>query len=335
MSEIEVEEELRRSLVHAWFEYAKALDPLRPDLFRYCRRLTGDVWDAEDLVQETLARGFATLSQIQYRLDHPRAYLLRIANNLWIDTVRRRASERRALAKEARDAADRARAAGGPVGDGQLREAAERMFEALAPQERAAVLLKEVFGMSNAEAAEALGTTEGAVKSALHRSRERLAEAREMPSPPRPKPSRALVERFVELYNARDLAGLLALMGDGGTIELYGSHTEIGRTGYSGERRWFYHNFHGFDGKPSKLRLELAEFQDEPVMLVFDEIGGEQKLTSVMRAEEQDGHVQRLRVYALCPDVVREVGEALRRKLAPSWGYRFPFDTSRRSPLSP
>jgi RNA polymerase sigma-70 factor (ECF subfamily) len=35
----------------------------RPELFRYCRALTGSVWDAEDLVQETMLRAYARLAQ--------------------------------------------------------------------------------------------------------------------------------------------------------------------------------------------------------------------------------------------------------------------------------
>ena len=31
-------------------EFLTALEPARAELYRYCRRLTGNVWDAEDLV---------------------------------------------------------------------------------------------------------------------------------------------------------------------------------------------------------------------------------------------------------------------------------------------
>ena len=97
------------------------------------------------------------------------------------------------------------------------------------------------------------------------------------------KPARAVVERFVELYNARDLPGLLQLMGDGGTIELYGSHREIGRAGFERERGWFYHNFHNFDGTPSTLRCTVASFRDEPIMLVMNVQNGEEVMASLMR----------------------------------------------------
>src|SRR5262245_17356805 len=65
----------------------------------FCRRLTGNVWDAEDLVQDTLLRAFGTLGSVHVRIENPRAYLLRTATDLRIDTVRRRESEATALAE--------------------------------------------------------------------------------------------------------------------------------------------------------------------------------------------------------------------------------------------
>ena len=62
--------------------------PYRPDLWRYCQRLTGSAWDAEDLVQDTLQRAFAGLASL-WQPVHPRAWLFRIATNLWIDRYRR------------------------------------------------------------------------------------------------------------------------------------------------------------------------------------------------------------------------------------------------------
>jgi len=47
-------------------------------------------------------------------------------------------------------------------------------LQRLSPQERAAVVLKEVFDMTLEEIADLLATTTGAVKAALHRGRDRL-----------------------------------------------------------------------------------------------------------------------------------------------------------------
>ena len=45
----------------AWQRFSETFEPLRPELYRYCRYLTHNAWDAEDLVQDALARGLVTL----------------------------------------------------------------------------------------------------------------------------------------------------------------------------------------------------------------------------------------------------------------------------------
>jgi hypothetical protein len=115
-------------------------------------------------------------------------------------------------------------------------------------------------------------------------------------------------------------------MSDTATIEMHGLEAEIGREAFERERGWFHHNFYNpFDGSPSTLRWRTAVFQDEPIILVFDSI--DDALVSVMRAEERDASLQRLRVYALCPDSVSEVGLALGYAVR-TLGCRFPFDVS-------
>ena len=60
-----------------WRRFIDDLAPLRPDLFRYCCGLTGNVWDGEDLAQDTLLRVFGQLGKINADLAHPRAFLIR------------------------------------------------------------------------------------------------------------------------------------------------------------------------------------------------------------------------------------------------------------------
>ena len=81
------------------------------------------------------------------------------------------------------------------------------------------MLLKDVFDLDLQESAEVLETTVGAVKAALHRGRERLREPEGEPGSRRPVPSVSLVDRFVELFNAGDKSGLLALVLDNATAE--------------------------------------------------------------------------------------------------------------------
>ncbi|MEO6600898.1 MAG: RNA polymerase sigma factor, partial [Polyangiaceae bacterium] len=144
----------------AWHGFLVVYEPLRPELYRYCRYLTRSPWDAEDLAQDALARGFATLSLMGQAPPNPRAWLLRVASNLWLDRLRRgRAAAPDELGAEPSAAAVDVQA---------TREAASTLLAQLAPQERAAVVLKDVFELSLEEVAEALSTSAGAVKAALH-----------------------------------------------------------------------------------------------------------------------------------------------------------------------
>jgi RNA polymerase sigma-70 factor (ECF subfamily) len=327
MADVNLDDELRRSLIGAWHHYLEALDPLRPALFRYCRRLTGNVWDGEDLVQDTLLRGFSKLSHVLYRLRNPRAYLLRIATNLWRDALRTRAVEHAALAEQERTR-DLYATSPPPEQSTEVRAAAAVLMQRLAPQERAAVLLAEIFDLSLEDTASILETSIGAAKSALHRGRERLKNAELLPPSPRPRCPEALLDRFVHCYNARDLPGLLALMRDDATIEMHGFEEESGREGFERSRGWFHHNFYSpFDGSPTRARWQVAAYEDQPIVLVFGAAADESMLTSVMRIEGGGQTVERIHVYALCPDVVREVATHLGLEFQ-TLGYRFPFDVS-------
>ena len=72
----------------SWRRFLDTYEPLRPDLYRYCRHLTRSPWDAEDMAQETLARAFVTLGLLTEAPNNPRAWLFRVASNLWLNRVR-------------------------------------------------------------------------------------------------------------------------------------------------------------------------------------------------------------------------------------------------------
>src|SRR5262245_32333186 len=84
---------LQPTVHEAWHGFLDVFEPLRPDLFRYCRSLTRNVWDAEDLVQDSMARAFVTLGCLFQPIEKPRAWLFRVATNLWIDRQRGRREE--------------------------------------------------------------------------------------------------------------------------------------------------------------------------------------------------------------------------------------------------
>src|SRR5512140_3157225 len=88
-SETELPDVVRGS----WHRFLDTYEPLRSELYRYCRHLTRSPWDAEDLAQDAMARAFVTIGQMGHQPANPRAWLFRVASNLWIDHVRRRGRE--------------------------------------------------------------------------------------------------------------------------------------------------------------------------------------------------------------------------------------------------
>jgi RNA polymerase sigma-70 factor (ECF subfamily) len=312
VSDFELPDDLREEMREAWRRYLERVTPFRPALHAYCRRLTRDVWDAEDLAQEALVRGFGTLGRMHDPVRSPRAYLLRVATNAWIDALRRRASEEAALA-----AADEAPAGAAPA-PGAVRDAGAVLLQRLAPQERAAVILKDVFDLSLEESAEVLETTIGAVKAALHRGRTRLRQPEDQPAAHRPLPARGVVDRFVALFNAGDKQGLLELVLDNASVENVGIGFEYGYEGHRGKKSWFEGALGGHPDWPAEWQYESqraasATYEGEPLVLLFRTRRGREALEVIVRLEEaqEPGLVSRLRAYGFCPETTAEVAAAL------------------------
>src|SRR3954464_8174499 len=73
----------------SWRLFLETYEPLRPELYRYCRHLTRSPWDAEDMAQEAMSRAFVSLGLISDAPANPRAWLFRVASNLWLNRSRR------------------------------------------------------------------------------------------------------------------------------------------------------------------------------------------------------------------------------------------------------
>ena len=201
----------------SWQRFLETYEPLRSELYKYCRYLTRSPWDAEDLAQDTLARAFVTLAQMGQEPPNPRAWLFRVASNLWIDRVRRREPPTAVTDPGDNRAEPRA-----------PREAAGTLLVKLSPQERAAVVLKDVFDLSLDETAEALGTTVGAVKAALHRGRDKLADDAAPAPTTTLTPVPAALDAFCQAFNAGDLDRLTSLLLDTAVVEVAGATTQYG-----------------------------------------------------------------------------------------------------------
>lgn len=322
----ELTKDLRDDTRTAWHVYQDSLNAFRPELFGYCRKLTRDVWDAEDLAHDALIRGFATLGIVHQEVRNPRAYLLRIATNLWIDRVRRRELEQGVLGADD-GALPEPAAPAAPDRAVDLREAGAALMEKLTPQERAAVVLKDLFDLSLEETAGILSTSTGAVKTALHRGRSRLRQEAPRAGHRRRTASAELVDRFIEKLDAKDLPALLDMMLDSGAVQT-GYLLEVGREEFSVKGGWLWSACHGHPNRPKqldawKLRYERREHRGESLILAFSDWSGQEGLNSVMRLDEGDGRIACVHAHS-DPDFVRALGEELGLPVTPFPLYRPP-----------
>ena len=151
-------------------------DRYRQRLFAYARQmLGGSRQDAEDALQDVFLRAYGAL-RADSRPVSLRAWLYRVAHNRCIDHLRRPIPPAAEVFDMSR------RPLHDPIEESQRREDLRRLVEDvrdLPSQQRSALLMREMDGLSYAELADALDVTIPAVKSLLVRARIGLVEAGE------------------------------------------------------------------------------------------------------------------------------------------------------------
>jgi RNA polymerase sigma factor (sigma-70 family) len=150
-------------------------DRYRQRLFAYTRQMLAHRQDAEDALQDIFVRAYSGLRANQRELAL-RAWLYRVAHNRCIDELRRPAPPPPEVIELLRSPAH------DPIAEADQRESLRRLIadvRRLPDQQRSALLMRELGGMSYADMAAALGVTVPAVKSLLVRARLALAQALE------------------------------------------------------------------------------------------------------------------------------------------------------------
>jgi RNA polymerase sigma factor (sigma-70 family) len=239
---------------------------VRPDLHRYCARMTGSIADGEDVVQDTLARAYYELSQLK-EVPALRAWLFCIAHNRALDFLGR--YERRMAgpldaAPEA--AADESGAPDSALARQEAVRAAVSRFLELAPAQRSCVILKDVLDHSLEEVAALLELSVPAVKAALHRGRARLHKLSAAPAAVAPPPPASpATARYAALFNARDWEGVRALLVDDVRLDLVSREKRAGRQDVS-------HYFTNYD-RVHDWRLVPGWLGEREVLAVFRNSG--------------------------------------------------------------
>jgi RNA polymerase sigma-70 factor, ECF subfamily len=164
--------------------FAEIVYTFQDAVFNLCYRLLSERTEAEDAAQEAFLRAYSNLS----RYDHERPFktwLLTIASNHCIDRLRKRRgtwlSIDEPLPANLALASDEPQPEQVTLSNERSRKVQE-MLDQLAPDYRAAVVLRYWYDCSYAEIADILDTTESAIKSRLFRARQSLAEMIDKPS---------------------------------------------------------------------------------------------------------------------------------------------------------
>ncbi|HYZ42320.1 MAG TPA: RNA polymerase sigma factor [Stellaceae bacterium] len=148
--------------------FSDQLIAVLPRLRRFARGLTGSVAEADDLVQAACERALARQHQFQEgtRFD---SWMFRIVQTIWIDQIRARD-----VRKEGSEIAEERLGSDEPVRRVEARLAlaeVRRAVDRLPPDQRMALLLVAVDGLSYKEAAEVVRVPVGTIMSRLARAR--------------------------------------------------------------------------------------------------------------------------------------------------------------------
>ena len=206
-------------------ERERLLDELRPVAFAIAYRMLGSVSEAEDVVQEALLRLHQALDRGE-RIASPRAFVATVTTRLAISELRSARVRRERYVGEWLPEPIVSDALEDPARQAEMADSLSLamlvLLESLSPEQRAVLLLHDVFDYTFAEIAEIVGKSEDNVRKLATRARHHVEQRR-----PRFQTTREqrdeLARRFFQAAERGDLAGLEALLahdveltGDGG-----------------------------------------------------------------------------------------------------------------------
>ncbi len=201
------------------------LDELRPAAFAIAYRMLGSVSEAEDVVQEALLR-FHRARQTGPEIESPRAFVATVTTRLAIDELRSARARREQYVGEWLPEPVLTDSPDDPARHAEMADSLSLallvLLESLSPEQRAVLLLRDVFDYGYEEIARIVGKSEANVRQLASRARAHVEQSR-----PRFQSSREqreeLARRFFAAVQDGDLAGLEALLahdavltGDGG-----------------------------------------------------------------------------------------------------------------------
>ncbi len=288
----------------------------RPRLQGIAYRMLGSVAEAEEVVQDAWLRWHEAAKDA---FDSAEAWLVTVVTRLSIDRLRAAKVQREHyigawMPEPTLTGAPHSPAT--PATPEQLLERADNIsvaflavLERLAPEARAAFLLREVFDADYDEVARTLGKSEAACRQLVHRAKAQVQEGRPRFSVPRETHER-LLRAFADAAARGSLHELKALMaedaeliGDGG-----GKVPTFGKS-LHGSQRVAQLYFALWRRMGPAVRMEIVDINGEPGMLRF--LGGE--LESAQTFEIEDGRIVRIRAQRN-PDKLARIAQLFSSK---------------------
>jgi RNA polymerase sigma-70 factor (ECF subfamily) len=280
-------------LTEARAQFDELVRTLRPELHRYCARMTGSVIDGEDVAQDTLAKAFFQLSSLS-AIPDLRPWLFRIAHNKSIDFLRR--SEHRHV--ELPDELPQPALETEPLEQAEIAASALSWYLKLTALQRSCVILMDILGYSMAELCEILDLSLPAIKGALHRGRVALRQSATATRAITRAPLDADEERqltvYVRHFNNRNFDALRELLASDARLELVGRTSSLGATAVGK----YFGNYARLDG----WRVECGTVDGRAAILGFDHEGAQSdamagRPTFFMLIEWRAGKIQSIRDY--------------------------------------
>jgi RNA polymerase sigma-70 factor (TIGR02957 family) len=203
----------------------RLLDELRPVAFAIAYRMLGSVSEAEDVVQEALLRVHQALDEGE-QIASPRAFVATVTTRLAINELRSARARRERYVGEWLPEPIITDGDDDPARHAEMADSLSLamlvLLESLSPEQRAVLLLHDVFGYDHAQIAEIIGKSADNVRQLATRARRHVEQRR-----PRFQTTREqrdeLARQFFQAAEQGDLAGLEALLardvkltGDGG-----------------------------------------------------------------------------------------------------------------------
>jgi RNA polymerase sigma-70 factor (ECF subfamily) len=270
------------------------LDALRPTSFAIAYRMLGSVAEAEDVVQEALLRVHRAL-EAGDRIESPRAFVATITTRLAIDELRSARARRERYVGEWLPEPILTDSLDDPAQHAEIADSLSMamlvLLETLSPEQRAVLLLRDVFDYGYGEIAGIIGKSEDNVRQLATRARAHVDARR-----PRFQTSREqrdeLARRFFAAVTDGDLAGLEALLahdvvltGDGG-----GKVPALARRlqGRNRVARALL-NWVRLGARIPGASLQAVEVNGMPGALLLD---GENRLAGVWALDIGGGHIQ-------------------------------------------